>query len=61
MKRIGFKVKLAPRSKEEDKRRHDALWPELHALLKANGISDYVIYLDEKTNTLYASQKADEQ
>lgn len=38
---------------EEYKRRHDALWPELKALLKENGIHEYSIYLDESTNTLF--------
>ena len=38
---------------EEYKRRHDALWPELRELLKANGIHDYSIYLDERTHTLF--------
>ena len=60
MKRIGFKMTLKPGFKNEYKRRHDALWPELRALLKANGISDYVIYLDEATDTLFACRKVDE-
>lgn len=38
---------------EEYKRRHDALWPELKELLKANGIREYSIYLDESSNTLF--------
>lgn len=38
---------------EEYKRRHDNLWPELKQLLKANGIREYSIYLDESTNTLF--------
>lgn len=37
---------------EEYKKRHDALWPELQLLLKSNGISEYVIFLDETTNIL---------
>lgn len=60
MKRIGFKMTLKPGMKAEYKRRHAAIWPELHALLKANGISDYIIYLDEETG-LYAFQKVDEK
>jgi len=61
MKRIGFKMKLYPGKAEEYKRRHDTIWPELEELLKASGISDYVIYLDKETNILFASQKIDEQ
>jgi L-rhamnose mutarotase len=61
MKRIGFKMMLRPGSREEYRRRHDMIWPELHALLKAHGVSDYVIYLDEETHILFASQKVDEE
>lgn len=37
--------------------RHDALWPELEKLLKEAGISEYSIFLDEETHTLFAFQK----
>jgi L-rhamnose mutarotase len=43
--------------KEEYKKRHDALWPELHQLLKEAGVSEYSIFLDEETNILFAFQK----
>jgi L-rhamnose mutarotase len=29
------------------------LWPDLQVLLKATGISDYSIFLDETTNSLF--------
>jgi len=57
MKRFGFKMKLLPGCKEEYKKRHDEIWPELKKLLKDTGVSDYVIYLDEETNILFAFQK----
>lgn len=59
MKRKAFKMKLKPGHAEEYKKRHDAIWPELRGLLKASGISDYSIFLDEETNTLFAVQKQD--
>jgi L-rhamnose mutarotase len=43
--------------KQEYKRRHDALWPELQRLLKEAGVSEYSIFLDEETHTLFAFQK----
>ena len=43
--------------KEEYKRRHDEIWPELKQLLKDSGVSEYSIFLDEETNTLFAFQK----
>lgn len=44
---------LHPGQAEEYKRRHDALWPELADLLRSSGISNYSIFLDEETNTLF--------
>ena len=55
--RVAFKMHLNKGQKEEYKRRHDALWPELHQLLKEAGISEYSIFLDEETNILFAFQK----
>jgi L-rhamnose mutarotase len=55
--KAAFKMKLKPGFAAEYKRRHDEIWPELSALLKANGISDYTIFLDEETNTLFAVQQ----
>jgi len=50
-------MKLKPGFGDEYKKRHDKLWPELITLLKENGISDYSIFLDEETNTLFAVQQ----
>ena len=55
--KIAFKMKLKPGFKAEYKKRHDQIWPELSALLKENGVSDYTIFLDEETNTLFAVQQ----
>jgi len=57
MTKIAFKMKLMRGCKEEYQKRHDAIWPELAALLRENGISDYTIFLDEETNTLFAVQR----
>jgi L-rhamnose mutarotase len=57
MQRHAFKMKLKPGMAAEYKKRHDAIWPELSAELKAAGISDYSIFLDEETLTLFAVQK----
>lgn len=56
MQKVAFKMKLKPGFKDEYKKRHDEIWPELSALLKANGISDYTIFLDEETNILFGVQ-----
>lgn len=57
MKRRAFKMKLKPEYEQEYKKRHDATWPELAELLSKAGISDYSIFLDKQTLTLFAVQK----
>ncbi len=37
----------------EYRKRHDEIWPELVALLKDAGISDYSIHLDPETDILF--------
>ncbi len=59
MQRIAFKMQLKPGYKDEYKKRHSALWPELKSLLKENGIHEYSIFLDEETLTLFAVQHID--
>jgi L-rhamnose mutarotase len=50
-------MKLMPGCKAEYKKRHDEIWPELAELIRQSGVSDYSIFLDEETNTLFAVQK----
>jgi len=57
MNRVAFKMKLLPGKKAEYIERHNQIWPELKKLLKNAGISDYSIFLDEDTHTLFAVQK----
>lgn len=57
MIRNAFKMKLKPGFEAEYKKRHDEIWPELSAALTEAGISDYSIFLDEETLTLFAVQK----
>ena len=54
MEKVAFKMQLLPGQADEYQRRHDAIWPELQQLLRDAGISDYSIFLDEETNTLFA-------
>jgi L-rhamnose mutarotase len=57
MTRNAFKMKLKPGKVAEYKKRHDEIWPELAAQLRAAGVSDYSIFLDKETLTLFAVQK----
>ncbi len=57
MIQVAFKMKLKPGCRQEYIKRHEELWPEMAALLRANGISDYSIFLDAETDILFAVQK----
>lgn len=52
--KYAFKMKLKSRMRNEYKRRHDAVWPELTTLLTEAGVYDYSIHLDAETDTLFA-------
>jgi len=54
MQRHAFKMFLNPGLRDEYKRRHDQIWPELKALLHDSGVRNYSIYLDAETNVLFA-------
>lgn len=60
MKRVAFKMILFPGCKDEYKKRHDEIWPELKQLLKEAGISEYSIFLDEESNTLFGVLQAED-
>lgn len=57
MQRVAFKMKLKAGFEAEYKKRHDEIWPELSRALTEAGVSDYSIFLDEETLTLFAVQK----
>jgi len=56
LEKYAFKMKLKAGCKDEYKRRHDAIWPELKSLLSESGVKDYTIYFDEETLSLFAVQ-----
>lgn len=53
-------MQLKPGNEAEYQKRHDAIWPELSQALTQAGISDYSIFLDPETLTLFAVQKQSE-
>ncbi|SEQ09394.1 L-rhamnose mutarotase [Neolewinella agarilytica] len=57
MQRLAFKMYLKAGQTATYRERHDALWPELQRLLKDAGVSEYSIFIDEETDTLFAFQK----
>lgn len=61
MEKIAFVMHLNPGQKEEYKKRHDEIWPDLKNLLLESGISDYSIFLDEETNALFGVLRRTEE
>ena len=53
LEKHAFKMKLFAGKEVEYKKRHDEIWPELVALLRDAGVSDYSIHLDPETNILF--------
>jgi L-rhamnose mutarotase len=54
MQRYAFKMLLNPGASHEYRRRHDAIWPDLKALIREKGVRNYSIHLDPETNVLFA-------
>ncbi len=54
MEKYAFKMHLNSGGEAEYRKRHDEIWPEMVDLLKQAGVSDYSIFLDADTNTLFA-------
>ena len=61
MKQIAFEMKLFVGNEVEYKKRHDEIWPELATLLKTTGISEYSIYLNEETGSLFGVMKVQDE
>ena len=53
MQRYAFRMQLNPGMEAEYRLRHDAIWPELVALLRQHGIANYSIFLDPVSGTLF--------
>ena len=60
MHHVAFKMQLFKGFEAEYKKRHDELWPELKQLLKATGISEYSIFLDDTSNSLFVFLKVED-
>jgi L-rhamnose mutarotase len=60
MPKIAMKMQLYREFAEEYKKRHNPIWPALTLLLKDYGISEYTIFLDDETYTLFSVLTVDE-
>ena len=63
MIRKAFVMSVNADRHEEYERRHNPIWPELEAAIKAHGVHNYSIYLDAETSQLfaYAEVESEEQ
>lgn len=53
MIRKAFLMTLKPGCRQEYERRHNPIWPELQAVLKAHGVHNYSIFHDRSTDRLF--------
>lgn len=60
MEKTAFVMTLLPGNEVEYEKRHDEIWPELVVALKDAGVSDYSIFLEHESNTLFAVLKRTE-
>ena len=51
---IAVRMLLRPGAEAQYRQRHDEIWPELAAELRAAGIRDYRIFLDPENRCLFA-------
>ena len=54
MIRRAFRMSVNPGQEAEYARRHQPIWRELEETLLAHGVHTYSIYLDARTNDLFA-------
>ena len=52
---------LLPGQGAEYQRRHNPIWPELAAVLRAHGAHNYSIFLDEASGQLFASVEIEDE
>ena len=50
----AFRMRVHREHAAEYERRHNPIWPELEAVLRAHGVSRYLIFLDDTTGDLFA-------
>lgn len=53
MIRKAFLMSVHPGAEPEYGRRHQPIWPELEAVLKAHGVHNYSIFLEPATRQLF--------
>jgi L-rhamnose mutarotase len=58
MQRVGFTFKIRPELKDNYKKAHDEIWPEMAKALRDVGIKNYSIYF-KKDGVIFAYLESD--
>lgn len=61
MIRKAFVMSVRPGHEAEYARRHQPIWEELAAVLKAHGVHNYSIFLHEETRQLFAYAEIEDE
>lgn len=61
MIRKAFVMQVNPDQHEEYERRHNPIWQELEETLKAHGVKSYSIFLEPKSNQLFAYAEIEDE
>ena len=61
MIRKAFRMQVHPDQHEEYRKRHNPIWDQLHQTLKAHGVHNYSIFLDEESNNLFGYVEIEDQ
>lgn len=61
MIRKAFVMQVHPECHEEYEKRHNPVWEELAETLKAHGVHNYSIFLDENTHQLFAYAEIEDE
>jgi L-rhamnose mutarotase len=59
--RKAFRMSVHPGSEAEYARRHQPIWAELEAVLRAHGVREYSIFLDPETRDLFGYAEIDDE
>jgi len=59
--RKAFRMAVNPQEVGEYARRHSPIWPELQEVLRAHGVHDYSIFLDETDGSLFGYVEVEDE
>jgi L-rhamnose mutarotase len=59
--RKAFVMSVNAGAEQEYEQRHNPIWPELEKMLKDHGVSNYSIFLDPATRSLFAYAEIEDE